>query len=199
MSDLPGVTAQTAPVAVGTVAPKNLNDEIDRLVDTTPTVVLFSPDDETALRLINDIAQRIHNYPTIAERYGLTLEAMVAWIRQPEVRRRIKLRRACWESDDNVLERNRTLYGHLVMDAAPAIDALLHDGSVPHTAKLDAFKIVGRFAGLDSPIKAPQGGTEGGTTGTHFAVNIHFSGGETARVTLAQPDQVSALPLDDAA
>ena len=152
---------------------------IDALVDQTPTVVKFDPDDEVALQLINDVAVQIQSYDTIATRFGLSKVQLYAWIKQPEVLRRIKARRAQWQADGNVAERNRTLYGHITMDAAPVLDRILHDPQATASAKLEAFKIAGRFAGLEAQ---PKGQAESGP-GNSFAVNIMFSGGRVERIT----------------
>ncbi len=161
------------------VAVPDVTDEaIDRLVDSVPTVVRFDPDDDVAMALINDVACQIVSYDNIAVRYGLTKDQLVGFIKQPDALRRIKLRRAQWQSDASVAERNRTLYGIITLDAAPALDRLLHDPNSPATSRLEAFKIAGRFAGLEAQ---PKGQTEASTQAP-FAVTINFAGGQVTRI-----------------
>lgn len=164
---------------------EGLEAQIDALVDEIPTVGSFAPDDATAMLLVNDLATQLHPYSTIAGRYGLTLGQLVEWIKQPEVRRRIKQRRAAWQSDAALTERNRALYGVISLDAAPVLDQILHDKTAPAASRLEAFKILGKFAGLEGNPREAQG--QPGVAGAQFSVSISFSGGRVETIAPGGP------------
>ncbi len=158
-----------------------LDERLEGMLAATPAVVSYDPEDATIHALINDCASRLNRYDTIAARYGLSMQQLHDFIAQPEVRKRVKSRRAIWESDDSVAERNRRYYGSISLEAAPVLDRMLHDPLVPPGTKLEAFKIAGKFGGLEvNPSKAQ---IETGQTSAQFNVQIVFSGGAVERIS----------------
>ena len=150
---------------------------------TTPPVVTL---EETALlSFINDVAMGLVGMDTIAARYGITVQEALDLAEAPGIAERIKTRRAIWESEENVMERNRICYGLIALDAAPVIDRQLHNPGTPASVLIDALKVVGRFGGLDSVSKNPTG-TEAPPTNP-VNIQINFSGGKTETISIAQP------------
>lgn len=157
-----------------------LDDQVEALVDGTPTVEEFDPTDATAQALISDLAMKIHRNEVIAARYGLTLHQLFEFVKNPEVRRRIKTKRAIWESDGNLGERNKAYFGIVTLEAAPVLDRLLHDPTTPPGHIIKALEVSGRLSGAD----ARQGPAEGVAIGAQFSVQILFSGGKVERITM---------------
>lgn len=163
-----------------------LSELIDELVDQTPTVVNFEPDDETVFRLLNDLGMQLHDNAIIAGRYGLTLQQLLDWLRQPGVLRRAKQRKAWFQSEAGIVERNRACFGLMTLDAATVLDGILHNRNAPANIVLDAFKVVTKLAGLEATPRLVEG-AGGGPQGATFAVNFHFSGGRTESIQLTPP------------
>lgn len=176
----------------------SLEDAIDRLVDNTPTVVrTFDPDDATAFSLINDLALQLHSSAIIAARYGLTLPALHHWLKQPEVLRRAKQRRAHFQSDTGIIERNRAMYGLMHLDAATRLDRIIHDPATPPAVLIEALKHTAKTASLDTTPRVDPNVGAGGPAGPQFAINILFSGGEVqhlARVTATPAQTIEGDP-----
>jgi hypothetical protein len=169
-----------------------LDDQVEALVDGTPTVVGFDPDDATQTALINDLATKLSSNTVVARRFGLTLPQLYEFVRQDEVRRRIKTRRAIWESDGNIGERNRAYYGAVTLEAAPIMDRLLHNPTTPPGHLLKAFEVAGRLGGVDS--KPSSQVLEGSQAGSQFSVQIVFSGGKVEKITM--PNDPPPLTID---
>ena len=131
-------------------------------------------------KLVEDVAQKIHEPATVAKRYGFSsAQHMVNWLKtHPEVCRRIKARRAVWESDSGLEERLRTYAGHAALEALPSTGHMAIDKQVPAATRLDALKALSRMAGVDG-IPAGAKGAPGGTGG-NFVINFSFAGGKAS-------------------
>lgn len=159
---------------------------LDTLVDATPTVVELDLDSALMGALVNDMAMKIHPYGVIARRYGLSDDQLVKFVEIPLVRQRIKARRAVWESDDNLPERNRVFYGNITLEAAPILDRVIHDITTPPAIRMEAYKIAGKFAGLE--VQPSKTSPENGQTGSQFNVTFVFSGsGKIENIRTAAP------------
>lgn len=178
---------------------KGFEQLVDGIVDAAPAVLAFDPDDATTQSLINDVGIGMVRPHVIAARYGLTAKQFLAFIKIPEVTRRIKLRKAVWESDDNQPERIRRMYGQLTLEAAPSLDKLLHDPTTPAAVKLKGLELSGRFGGAD----ARGGGANNSeaATGPMFSVQFVFAGsGTTQAVTMVSgPPTIDAPAIDASA
>lgn len=157
-----------------------LDDQLEELVNSTPTVVHFDPNDQTVQALISDLAMGMRNYEIIAARYGLTLEQLYEFIKIPEVRRRVKTKKAIWESDDNQAERIKRYYGALTLEAAPMMDQLLHNPTTPPQHLLKGIEVAARLGGADNK----GAGETGGVIADRFSVVFQFSGAASERFTV---------------
>ena len=148
---------------------------------------------------MDDVAQKIHGYDVIAARYGFaSWQVMAGYIRDnPEINRRIKARRAIWESDGNVEGRARALAAHSVIEALPHTSQVMFDPTAPNAAKLDALKVHARIAGLDGmPAQGRDGaGAPGIAPGGRFSINILFSD-RTEKITTIEhtPEPEQEIP-----
>lgn len=172
------------------VAPAELDAQVDMLINATPAVSEFEPDDMLMASLVTDMAQKIYGNRVIAARYGLTMAQLYNFVSIPAIRQRIKARRAAWESDGNVVERNRQLYGVLMLDAAPVFNKLIHGRESKPGDRLDALKVLTKLAGLESTPRQAVGDVTAGT-GSQFSVTFNFSGGVVEKVsTVATPQTI---------
>lgn len=150
------------------------------LAATLPKEAILN-DDTLLHRFIEDVAQDIVPPAELAHRYSLTQADMVALIKVPEVLRRIKVRRAIWQSDDSIESRIRKYAGTVLLESMPGTGAKMTDPSVPNGIALDYLKAYSRMAGVDGmPASAKDGG---GGSGNQFTVNFHFSGDRVERIT----------------
>lgn len=174
-----------------------LDDQVEALVDSTPTVEEFDPSDATTQALISDLAMKLRRNEVTAARYGLTLPQLYEFVKNPEVRRRIKQKRAIWESDGNLGERNKAYYGIVTLEAAPVLDRLLQDPTTPPGHIIKALEVSGRLGGVDG--KQGQA-AEGVAIGAQFSVQILFSGGPNGKPfveTITMPEAPIAPPTID--
>ena len=149
------------------------------------------PIEEAAMvSFIADVAMGLVSMTTIAARYGLSTDEAIALSEHPDIAHRIKSRRAIWESEENVMERNRVCYGLIALDAAGVIDRQLHNPQTPAGVVIDALKVVGKFAGLEGN---PRGQTENqnGQTTSPVNIQINFSGGKVESIRASQADPVT--------
>ncbi len=157
-----------------------LDDQVEDLVNTTPTILNFDPDDATAQALISDLSMGMHKYSTIAQRYGLTMTQLYEFVKIPEVRRRIKSKKAIWESDDNLPERNKRYYATITLEAAPVVDRLLHNPATPPGHLIKAIEVSGRLGGVDVKPNA----NDTGPVAERFSVVFQFSHGASEKFTV---------------
>jgi hypothetical protein len=133
-----------------------------------------------------DMAQQIHDFATIADRYGWDDDkAMLAYmIAHPVICRRIAEQRAVWESDENVIERVRRLAGYTILEALPNTAGVMFDPNNNPSLRIEALKAHARIAGLDG-ARPPEGrGAPGetGPTAAKFSVEIVFSNGQAEMI-----------------
>lgn len=165
---------------------------LDEVLDKTP-VLAPAPELESDAEIhsfVTDVAKKIHDPEVIAQRYGFPdALTMVGFIKDhPEIRRRIKVRRAIWESDDNAAERVRELARHALLEALPTTSSMMFDTTVPAGIRIDATKLHARMAGVDG-IGTNNGKAEG-QSGTSFNLTINLPGGRTEQITTV----VDSLP-----
>lgn len=172
----------------------DLVTELVSAVDEFPTVVNVDLDSATVQALINDLAIGMNKNPVIAARYGLSMRQLYEFVSIPEARRRIKAKKAIWESDANLPERIKLLYGAITLEAGAVADRMLHDPTTPAPVKVKLFEVAGRFGGAD--VRSTTGGMGiDGPTGPQFNVQFVFSGtGKTEHINLvANP----VIPIDN--
>jgi hypothetical protein len=169
-----------------------LDEELLALVDDTPTVIEFIADDVTQVALINDLATGINKPSVVAARFGLTPEQLYNWVKIPEARRRIKARKAVWESEANLPERNKIYWGNVTLEAAPVADKMIHEPSTPAHVRVKLIEVAGRLGGVD--VKPNPG--EGGPVAERFSVVFQFSGGMSERVTIVNPPEPLTIDGD---
>lgn len=165
-----------------------IEQRIKHRLNNTPVIHPTFPlqdHEATLMSFINDVAMGMVDMHTIAVRYGITVEEALLVAEGPEVARRIKTKRALWESEDNVLERNRVAYGIIALDAAAVVDRHIHHPGAPANTIIDALKIVGKFAGLETQPKSNGGGDGPGLA--PVTIQINFSGGKTESISIAPP------------
>ena len=153
--------------------------EVEQLVDAAPVEL----DDDMILRLIYDLAQRIHTTDTVAKRYGFGTEAKLKlWLAEhPTVVRQAAKLKAIVESDRSAEERARLKATFATEELIAPMAALAGDPRIPTGQRIDAFKQLNRVAGVDGMPAASKDGKEGG--GTQFTINFQFSGGRTESLT----------------
>lgn len=150
---------------------------INALVDATP--VFAQVPELTSLALWNfmvDVAQNIHDYETIATRYGFENGwVMTDFLKtHPEIRRRIKELRANFQSNENLQVRLRTLAGHALENAIPVTARIMLDeGAKPQ--QLEALKHHARIAGVDGLPAVGRDGVPMGGAANKFSVQIVFA------------------------
>lgn len=173
---------------------ENSDQVLNDIIDSAATVVEFDADDLVAQSLISDLATGMNKNPTIAQRYGLTMAQLYTFVSIPEVRKRIKTKRAIWESDDNLAERNKAYYGNVTLEAAPVLDKLIHNTATPPSHVLKAVEVAGRLGGVDVRPRASDEGVGGGSASAPFSVVIQFAAsGRIETINLpSQPPMIEA-------
>jgi len=157
------------------------------LVDATPVATLreFDPDDLTTQNLINDLGINMVRPHVIAARYGLSAAQLLEFLKIPEVRRRIKVRKAIWESDDNQPERIRRMYGQLTLESAGVAHKMIADPLTPAALRVKMLEVSGRFGGADN--RTGGANNADAVTGPMFSVQFVFSGtGKTESINVIQ-------------
>ena len=189
-----------------------LNEEGDSpaltsLIDASPVVAAPSVDPKmttvTLHTFMTDLAQNIHSHHAeVATRYGFSdVRAMLDYLKShPEVVRKIKERKAIWESDDAAELRIRKLSGHAVLDALRETSQIMMDPGHSASTRLDALKQHARMAGADGPGRE---GREAGVVGTlgagRFSINIVFpnAGKTESFTTVVKPEHREPVIIDE--
>lgn len=175
-----------------TDAEQDKHDQIlNGMIDSAPTIAAYHPDDIVAQNLISDLATGLNKNPVVAARYGLSIEQLYGFVANPEVRRRIKAKRAIWESNDNLAERNRAYWGNVTLEAAPVADKMIHDPNTPAAVRAKLMEISGRFSGVEAKPRAD----EFGGLAAQFSVTIQFSSAGKVE-TINLPKTIDADPED---
>ena len=167
---------------------------INDLVDFTPGVIDRDP---LALQAwIEDVAQNLLGYPAITRRYGFASEnEMMERIRDnPELRRRIKARRAIWQSDGNAEGRARAYAVQTVIEAIPHTSQVMFDQAAPYSARLDALKAHARIGGIDGLPAGSKDVVGPGMPGQgRFAINIIFKNHPSEKITTIETTDLPTL------
>jgi hypothetical protein len=179
-----------------TSAADQIGNSIDELLDSVPVLLQPEMDQETLHRFVEDVAQAIFEPKTIARRYGFEPpEQMVKFIAgNKEVLRRIKVRRAIWESDESIEVRARKLAGIGVLEGLPGTLNIIYDNKIGASTRLEALKAHTRIAGLDGLPKSD--GSTPGPVGGRFSVNILFSGGKVESFTTVEKEPIAEVAAE---
>lgn len=160
---------------------------LDEVIDNTPVfpsadAIIDLGSAQEVHNFINDVAQRIHEPEVLAQRWGFPDAcAMIEFIKNnSEIRRRIKLRRAIWDSDDNVQNRIREYAGHSLLEALPSTASMMFDSGSPAGVRIDATKLHARMAGVDG--LPPLSKDNQGQSGPAFNLTINMPG-RTEKIT----------------
>lgn len=150
-------------------------------------------DPKVMMAFITDMAQDIHTKQEICDRFGISMTDMLAIIKREGVARQIRERRAIFQSGDSVQDRARAYYGVVALDAAPKLDAIIHNPTSSAGNVLDALTLASRAAGIHTAPAATV--AAGATIGARFVVNINFTGQEPKNITL-EGAAGPPMPLD---
>src|SRR5262245_32723249 len=142
-------------------------------------------EDELLLKFVIDMAQGIHQYATIAERYGFGSEK-VLWDflhKHPAILNQIRRYKAAFESDQAVPERVRLKAGLGAEDLIPYLVLRLKQADTPLGQLIDGYHKLSRSAGTDGlPPVGKDGVPVGG--GTVFNLAIMFGSKPEANLKL---------------
>lgn len=150
-------------------------------------------DEKMLPRLRNDIVTQIHNYDTIAKRYGLVDETGLLNFLQanPRFAQEVAQLRALMAGDMSSQDRCR-LKGAI---ASEELVAVLYEIAMNQAnsaaVRIDAVKQANRMGGIDGLQPASR---EGAAAGTPFNINFHFSSGMQAIATTVVAEIENALP-----
>lgn len=170
-------------------------DLIDAEIDAAPAFNLAKATPLVLTSIVTDLAQDILDKHEICRNYGMTMEQLLDFVRRPGITEQVKQRRAVFRSGskDSIEDRNRAYFGAVTLDAAPVLDAIIHDDKLTPTVRLDAITLAARNAGVFNTggPKSAQGHTQ---VGSQFSVNITFKGGRTEKIgTLIEADAVAVI------
>jgi hypothetical protein len=172
-------------------------DTVNAIVDATPVFTGTTLPDFDALTLwnfMNDVAQNIYGYATIATRYGFAdWQEVAAFLTQHEtIRRKVKELRANHLSDENLQTRLRIKAGHALEHALPITARIMLDENM-RPAQLEALKQHARIAGVDGLPPAVRDAMNGGPQAARFNVSIIFND-HTETISTRAPDLAHANP-----
>ena len=161
-------------------------DLVEQAIDQVleQTVMRMTP--ALLLSWIYEVARAILPPATIARKYGFAdQDVMYRIIAENEpLRRRIKLERAVWNSDENLQARIRLQYQLLVTESAHETGKVLLDPATSPAARNDLLKTCATIAGVHS-TQAPRVG-EGGEPGQRFSITMVFpNAGRVEEIKLA--------------
>lgn len=164
--------------------------ELEALIDGQAVMLTPSTDPRmntvTLHTFMNDLAQGIRTHEEIAVRYGFeTVGNLLEYLQsKPEIVRRIKERRAIWQSDDATEIRIKKLSAHAVLDALHETGQIMMDTAHPPGTRIDALKAHARLAGVDAqPNPGKFSGPASDGSG-RFSINIVFpNAGKTETFT----------------
>jgi hypothetical protein len=179
-------------------AGKQFEALVDAIVDATPVIIATGSgldlDDATVQSLINDLGIGMFRPHVIAARYGLSGPQLLEFLKIPEVRRRIKVRKSIWEADDNQPERIRRMYGQLTLESASVANEMLTNPATPAALRIKLLEVTGRFGGAD--VRGSANNSPDAPTGPMFSVQFVFSGtGKTEQVNIV-PNQTQTIEGD---
>jgi hypothetical protein len=167
---------------------------VEQLVDAAPVEI----DDDMVLRLIYDLAQRIHTAETIAKRYGFQTEPRLKkWLGEhPTVVRQAAKLQAIVNSDRSAEERARLKATFATEELIAPMAAIAGNPTVPAGQRIDAFKQLNRVAGVDG---MPVSQKDGGGSGTQFNLTINMPDGRTEKIitTVVDPASLPAPAEND--
>lgn len=180
-----------ANVSVDAQNPVDRVVESYRVLDDDPKV-----DDALILQLCYDLAQGIHPYETIANRYGFADVAELARYLQTHSAIAAKARhlKATLDSDMGSGERARLKALIASEELVAPIASIAADPKVAAGQRIDAFKQLNRMGGVDGLPSAARSEQLGGG-GNKFVVQFNFRGSppENFVTTVVRPIDVPAI------
>lgn len=122
----------------------------------------------TLVKLSAEIAKNIQPLDAILERFGIEPEVWEEICRLPRFATLLQSKTEEWNSAGNTRERVELKALSFVEEGMPELYERVHDPREPLAAKVKAFEIIGRFAGIG--LKNEGGG--GGGEGMKVTINI---------------------------
>lgn len=150
----------------------------------------------TLTGLCTDLARKIDDPETIADRYGFIDKAhLKTWLLDhPGVYRRIKEEQAVWDSSGNVETKTRTLANIALVEGIPTHAGIMLNPENAPGIRIDAFKELAKVAGVSglAPVARQAGGASADPSGK-FSVQIVFaSTGQVETFTTREPPTIDA-------
>lgn len=129
-------------------------------------------------QLILDLVARLRPPRDVLQRYGLSVDDLVAKARNPEWAARFREQSALWNSDVNLKERIRAKAAYLLEDSLVPLFAIISTPGASYASKLEAIeKLIKISTVANVPKDAPE--TAGGRQ-----IAIHFGGAQPRQVTI---------------
>jgi len=151
-------------------------------------------DDGLILRMIHDLAMKVHASEVIARRYGLKgVTELREFLKQhPQIVWEVRKLRAAFQSDEATETRLRLKFLRATEQLIIPMAGLAGDHRTPINARIDAFKLLQRGAGVDGmPAQARDNSKPQGHA---FNLTINFAGGRDATrisgTTVVDADQI---------
>jgi hypothetical protein len=153
---------------------------------------------ELRLPLRYDLVNKIHDYETIAERYGFGDKAgLIRFLQsEPEFSADVGRLRSLLGSDMSAQERCRLKAAIASEELVARIAGIVANPGTTAAAAIDGFKQLNRMAGVDG---IPATGKNGeATPGTQFSLTINMPDGRSETITtVVEAPTAIAPPAED--
>lgn len=146
-----------------------------------------------------DLVNKIHDYETIGNRYGLGgKQGLEDYLRSdPEFCAEVGKMRALVSSDMGAEKRCRLKAAIASEELVARIAGIVANPATAGGVAIDGFKQLNRMAGVDGiPAASKDGHAQ---VGTAFTINFQFSGGrtETLTTTIVEAQAIAPPPDED--
>ena len=145
----------------------------------------------TLVKLSSEIAKNIQPLENILETFGIEPEVFSEISKLPRFATLLQSQTEAWNSANNTRERVELKALSFVEEGLPELYERLHDPREPLAAKVKAFEIVGRFAGIGAKAEGAGNGGEG------MRVTINIGGDQITFEKDITPQVIEAEPEDE--
>lgn len=138
---------------------------------------------ELSAALAAELALGISSREDILQRHGVSGPQWEVLRRAPAFRQMVSEAVREWNSDLNASARTKLKAQVLAEDGLRQLDVIVHDTDTPPAARIEAYKVLTRVAGIAEPDRD--------TGGSGFRVNIVLGGGQGVTIDGEQTKQVA--------
>lgn len=145
--------------------------------------------DKTVRDFAYQVATEVDTFDAICKAFGLTIKQGHALTRHPKYESYLHQARTEWAAVHNTAQRAELKAARATEEAIPAMYAFIHDPAAPGSAKVEAFKALGRIG------KVGERATKEGASGETLKITINL--GEDRKLEIEKPLPMKVINHDD--